>query len=87
MPVYQPFGRTRLWERVRGKDVPAWAAEFDAHSWAQFFLKFALAHPAVTSVTPATSRARHMIDNLGAARGRLPDASTLKRMIAHIEAL
>lgn len=85
--VYLPFGRTRLWERVRGKDVPDWAAEFDAHSWAQFFLKFVLAHPAVTTVTPATSRARHMIDNLGAARGRLPDDPTLKRMISHIEGL
>lgn len=85
--VYMPFGRTRLWERVRGKEVPDWAAEFDAHSWAQVFLKFVLAHEAVTCVTPATSRARHMVDNLGAARGRLPDASTVKRMISHIEAL
>ena len=85
--VYLPFGRTRLWDRVRGKEVPAWAAEFDAHSWAQFFLKFVLAHPVVTSVTPATSRARHMIDNLGAALGGLPDAAARKRMIETIEAL
>jgi hypothetical protein len=49
--------------------------EFDAHSWAQFFLKFVIAHPAVTAATPATSRARHMIDNMGGARGRLPDAA------------
>lgn len=85
--VYLPFGRTRLWDRVRGKEVPAWAAEFDAHSWAQFFLKFVLAHPVVTSVTPATSRARHMIDNLGAALGELPDAAARKRMIETIEVL
>jgi aryl-alcohol dehydrogenase-like predicted oxidoreductase len=85
--VYMPFGRTRLWERVRGKEVPSWAAEFDARSWAQFFLKFVIAHPAVTAATPATSRARHMIDNMGAARGRLPDADMLRRMIAHVEAL
>jgi aryl-alcohol dehydrogenase-like predicted oxidoreductase len=85
--VYLPFGRTRLWDRVRGKEPPAWAAEFDAHTWAQFFLKFVLAHPAVTAVTPATSQPRHMIDNLGAARGRLPDADMRKRMVAHIEAL
>ncbi len=85
--VYLPFGRTRLWDRVRGHEVPAWAAEFDAHSWAQFFLKFVLAHPAVTAATPATSRARHMVDNMGAAHGRLPDAATLKRMVAHIESL
>jgi aryl-alcohol dehydrogenase-like predicted oxidoreductase len=85
--VYAPFGRTRLWERVRGHEVPAWAAEFDAASWGQFFLKFVLAHPAVTAATPATSRARHMIDNMGAARGRLPDADMLKRMVAHLRSL
>lgn len=85
--VYAPFGRTRLWERVRGRTLPDWAAEFDAHSWGQFFLKFVLAHPAVTAATPATSRARHMIDNLGAAYGRLPDAEMLRRMTAYIESL
>lgn len=85
--VYVPFGRRRLWAQVDGKEVPAWAAEFDAHSWAQFFLKFIIAHPAVTVVTPATSRARHMIDNMGAARGRLPDESMRKRMVAHIAQL
>ena len=85
--VYAPFGRTRLWDRVRGRDVPDWAAEFDARSWGQLFLKFVLAHPAVTAATPATSRARHMIDNMGAARGRLPDAEALQRMAAHIESL
>lgn len=85
--VYAPFGRTRLWDRVRGHEVPDWAAEFDASSWGQFFLKFVLANPAVTAATPATSRARHMIDNMGAAYGRLPDATMLKRMVAHIEQL
>lgn len=85
--VYAPFGRTRLWDRVRGHEVPDWATEFDARSWGQFFLKFVLAHPAVTAATPATSRARHMLDNMGAARGRLPDTDTLKRMLAHIESL
>jgi len=85
--VYAPFGRTRLWEQVRGKEVPAWAAEFDATSWGQFFLKFVISHPAVTCATPATSQPRHMIDNLGAARGRLPDEAMRQRMIAHITAL
>lgn len=85
--VYAPFGRTRLWDRVRGHEVPDWAAEFDAGSWGQFFLKFVLAHPAVTAATPATSRARHMIDNMGAAYGRLPDADLLRRMVAHMESL
>lgn len=85
--VYAPFGRTRLWERVRGHEVPDWAAEFDAHSWAQFFLKFVISHPAVTVATPATSRARHMIDNMGGARGELPDEAMRRRMIAHVEGL
>jgi aryl-alcohol dehydrogenase-like predicted oxidoreductase len=85
--VYLPFGRTRLWNRVAGRDVPEWAAEFDAHSWAQFFLKFIAAHPAVTTITPATSRARNMADNLGAALGRLPDEATRRRMIQVVDAL
>lgn len=85
--VYAPFGRTRLWQTVRGQPLPAWAAEFDAHSWAQFFLKFVVSHPAVTAATPATSKASHMVDNMGAAFGRLPDAALRKRMIAHVEAV
>jgi aryl-alcohol dehydrogenase-like predicted oxidoreductase len=85
--VYLPFGRQRLWDRVRGQALPDWAADFDAASWAQFFLKFVLAHPAVTAVTPATGSVAHMLDNLGAARGRLPDAGMRERMIAHLEGL
>jgi aryl-alcohol dehydrogenase-like predicted oxidoreductase len=85
--VYQPFGRTRLWRRVRGRDVPAWAAEFGATTWAQFFLKYVAAHPAVTCITPATSRPANMIDNLGAARGVLPDEATRRRMVEVVEAL
>ncbi len=85
--VYAPFGRTRLWNRVSGRDVPEWAGEFDAHSWAQFFLKFTVAHPAVTVVTPATSRPEHMVDNLGAGMGRLPNESQLERMVQLVEDL
>jgi aryl-alcohol dehydrogenase-like predicted oxidoreductase len=85
--VYAPFGRTRLWNRVAGREVPAWASEFDATSWAQFFLKFVAAHPAVTAVTPATSRARNMADNMGGAMGRLPDAAQRRRMVEYVEAL
>jgi aryl-alcohol dehydrogenase-like predicted oxidoreductase len=84
---YLPFGRTRLWQRVEGHEVPAWAAEFGASTWAQFFLKFAASHPAVTVVTPATSKPHHMIDNLTAARGRLPDEAERRRMIDFIAAL
>ncbi|HEY8518846.1 MAG TPA: aldo/keto reductase [Gammaproteobacteria bacterium] len=85
--VYMPFGRTRLWQRVEGHDVPAWAREFGAETWAQFFLKFAASHPAVTVVTPATSRVEHMIDNMAAARGRLPDEAERRRMVEFIEGL
>jgi aryl-alcohol dehydrogenase-like predicted oxidoreductase len=85
--VYAPFGRTRLWEKVKDKALPEWAAEFDATSWGQFFLKFVASHPAVTVATPATSRVRHMVDNMGAAYGRLPDEAMRQRMIRHIESL
>jgi aryl-alcohol dehydrogenase-like predicted oxidoreductase len=85
--VYLPFGRTRLWDRVEGHEVPAWAQEFGAATWAQFFLKFAASHPAVTAVTPATSKPHHMVDNMTAARGRLPDQAERKRMVDVIAAL
>jgi aryl-alcohol dehydrogenase-like predicted oxidoreductase len=85
--AYQPFGRTRLWNRVGSTPVPDYAKEFDAATWAQFFIKFVASHPAVTVVTPATSQAKNMLDNLGAARGRMPDAAMRKRMIATVDAL
>lgn len=85
--VYLPFGRTRLWNRVEGRTVPDWAKEFGATTWAQFFLKFIAAHPAVTCITPATSRAANMADNLGAGRGALPDEATRKRMIELVDSL
>ena len=85
--VYVPFGRTRLWSRIGDRPLPDWAAEFDAHSWGQFMIKFVAAHPAVTCVTPATSRASNMADNLGGGRGRLPDAAQRQRMIELIDGL
>ena len=85
--VYAPFGRTRLWSRVSGRDVPEWAAEFGAATWAQFFLKYVAAHPAVTVITPATSRPANMLDNLGGGRGELPDAATLQRMAETVDSL
>lgn len=84
---YQPFGRTRLWNRVGNQPLPDYAKEFDATTWAQFFIKFVASHPAITVVTPATSQAKNMTDNLGGGRGRLPDAAMRKRMIATIDAL
>ena len=81
-----PFGRARLFRAVRGKDIPDWARGF-AGSWAQFFLKYLLSDPRVTAVIPGTSDAGHMIDNLGAMRGPLPDTDQRKQMVAFAEAL
>ena len=85
--IYQPFGRTRLWSRVAGREVPEWAQEFDANSWAQFFLKYVIAHPAVTVVTPATSKPLNLIDNIAGGTGRLPDGPMLRRMEQFIATL
>jgi aryl-alcohol dehydrogenase-like predicted oxidoreductase len=85
--VYAPFGRTRLWRRVSGREVPQWAAEFGANSWGQFFIKYCASHPAVTAVTPATSKAKNMLDNIGAAFGGLPDDTMRRRMVELVESL
>ncbi|MDH3318094.1 MAG: aldo/keto reductase [Betaproteobacteria bacterium] len=82
-----PFGRARLFRAVRGKTLPDWAKEFDAASWAQFFLKFVLGHAAVTAAIPGTSDPAHMADNIGAMRGRLPDAAQRRRMIEFLQTL
>lgn len=82
-----PFGRHRLFNRVRGRPLPDWAAEFDCHSWAQFFLKYILSHAAVTCVVPGMAKPEYPPDNLGAARGRLPDAAMRQRMERFIDAL
>jgi diketogulonate reductase-like aldo/keto reductase len=80
--VNRPFQEGDLFRKVRGHEVPSWAADFDGESWAQFFLKWILAHPAVTCVIPATSRPTHLIDNMRAGQGRLPDGATRERMAA-----
>ena len=85
--VYLPFGRSRLWARVESETVPEWAAEFGVDTWGRFFLKYVAAHPAVTCVTPATSNPKHMLDNIGAAYGELPDANTLLKMEEVVDAL
>jgi diketogulonate reductase-like aldo/keto reductase len=72
--VNRPFEDGRLFDAVRGKPVPPWAADIDCTSWGQIFLKYVLSHPAVTCIIPATGKVRHMQDNLAAGRGRLPDA-------------
>jgi diketogulonate reductase-like aldo/keto reductase len=79
--VNRPFGGGNLFARVRQKPLPEWAAEFDCRSWAQFLLKWIIAHPAVTCAIPATGNARHLEDNMEAGRGRLPDAKLRARMV------
>jgi len=85
--VNRPFQRGGLFARTKGKPLPGWAAEFGCQSWGQFFLKFAVSHPAVTCAIPATAKARHAVDNMGAATGRLPDAATRSRMAEYVERL
>ncbi len=85
--VYLPFGRSRMWERIGDRPLPDWAAEFDAHTWAQLMLKFVIAHPAITVATPGTSDPEHMADNLAGGMGRLPNAEQRERMIELVESL
>ena len=85
--AYAPFGRTSLFRRAAGKDLPSFAKDFDAATWAQFFLKFTLSHPAITCVTPATSQAKNMLDNIGGGVGRVPNDAQRKQIIAFVDAL
>ncbi|MSQ59666.1 MAG: aldo/keto reductase [Betaproteobacteria bacterium] len=83
----RPFAQANLFRRVKGKDIPAWTAEFDCTSWAQFFLKYILAHPALTCVIPATSKPVHAKDNLEAGYGKLPDAHQRQAMVKLVDSL
>lgn len=85
--INRPFQRGALFHRVKGKSLPEWAREFDCKSWGQFFLKFVVSHPAVTCVIPATSKARHMTDNMAANYGKLPSPSMRKRMLQYFASL
>jgi aryl-alcohol dehydrogenase-like predicted oxidoreductase len=78
--VNLPLGRGRLFSAVRDMKLPSWAADFDCGSWAQFFLKYVISHPAVTCAIPGMTQAKHVRDNLGALSGRLPNAAERQRM-------
>ena len=82
-----PFGRGRVFDAVKNQPLPDWAAEFDCTSWAQFFLKYVISHEAVTCVIPGTANPRYAADNIGAARGRLPDPVLRKRMETFIDGI
>ena len=82
--VNRPFSEGGLFRRVRGQALPAWAAEIGCESWAQVFLKWILGHQAVTCVIPATSRPEHLVDNMKAGVGTLPDAAARDRIAAAV---
>jgi hypothetical protein len=94
--AYFPFGGANgasctsdagLFARVANTPLPAWAAEFDAKTWAQFFLKYVVSHPAITSVRVGTTKATHMLDDIGGGIGRLPNEAMRKRMVEFFDAL
>jgi aryl-alcohol dehydrogenase-like predicted oxidoreductase len=83
--AYFPFSVGTLFQRAGDKPLPDWAAEFDAKTWAQFFLKYVVSHPAVTVVRAGTIQAKHMLENIGGGIGRLPDEAMRKRMAALVD--
>lgn len=83
--INRPFDGGKLFNKVENKPLPDWAKEFDCHNWAQYFLKYILAHPAVTVAIPATSRADHMDENMGALTGSLPDIAMRMRMLSYYD--
>jgi hypothetical protein len=85
--AYFPFDRRRIFERASSTPLPEWAAEFDAKTWAQFFLKYVVSHPAVTVVRTGTTKPAHMLDNIGGGVGRLPSEAMRKRMAELVDAL
>ena len=85
--INRPFAEGALFRRVKGKELPPWAAELGIESWAQYFLKWIVSHPAVTCAIPATTKAEHMKDNLAAGHGTLADAAMRKRMAEYFDSL
>jgi len=85
--INRPFQRGDLFSRVKGRELPEWASEFDCKSWGQFFLKFIASHPDVTNIIPATSKPKHALDNMEAGFGKLPDDKTRIKMIEYYNSL
>ena len=85
--ISRPFINGRYFEIVQGRELPNWAAEFDCASWAQFSLKYILAHPAVNCVLTETANPEHLVDNLNAGYGRLPDEAMRERMFDYVQAI
>jgi diketogulonate reductase-like aldo/keto reductase len=85
--INRPFAGSALFSQTKGKQLPPWAAELGIASWAQYFLKWIVSHPAVTCAIPGTGRADHMRDNLAAGRGPMPDAAARERMAEYFDSL
>ena len=85
--INRPFQRAGLFDHVNGKPLPDWVKDIDVHNWAQFFLKFIISHPAVTVAIPATSKVDHMIENMGAMLGGMPDAKLRQEMNLYFKKL
>ena len=85
--INRPFAEGALFRKVKGKPLPPWAAEIGVQSWAQYFLKWIVAHPAVTCAIPGTGKPEHMRDNLAGGLGMLPDEALRRRMTAYYESL
>ncbi len=85
--INRPFAEGALFKKVRGKPLPPWAQEIGCATWAQFFLKFVVSHPAVNCAIPATSKVEHLLDNMQAGMGELPDRAMRERMAKHVAEL
>lgn len=79
--INRPYAGGSLFRLTKGKELPAWAADYDISSWGQFFLKYIVSHPAVTCVIPGTSKPHHLVDNMGAGYGRMPDEQVRRKMV------
>jgi diketogulonate reductase-like aldo/keto reductase len=85
--VNRPYQKGDLFRRVKGKPLPDWAGELGISSWGQYFLKYIVSHPAVTCAIPATTKVKHMIDNMGAQKGRLPDQKMREEMFRYFRSI
>lgn len=85
--INQPFESGSLFSTVKGKTLPDWSTEYDISSWGQYFLKFILSNEAVTCVIPGTSKLKHVVDNMGAGYGALPDKAGREKMVEYLESL
>jgi predicted aldo/keto reductase-like oxidoreductase len=83
--INEPYEGGSLFQTVGNKELPDWASDYDISSWGQFFLKYILSHPAVTCVIPGTSDPGHLVDNMQAGYGRMPDEAARKKMVSYFE--